>query len=606
MKKYIISLFIAGLSSLIMTSCLEKYLDKAPESGLTDEDVFTKYENTMKFFNYIYGTDSNGENGVWNAASMRISARGNCDLDNITPWSDNGRITWQVVHKTPPLGDGVDAALAFYDRILLTFTKNIRRVNIVLSNVNKLTDGTKTDINDLKGQAHFARAFMHFSIFGFWGGFPYLDKPIGPYDPWDIPRLSKHETLVRIAADLDTAYTYLVAADKLRRDAKPGEVGHLNAPDQDRPSAIAAKGMKSRALLYAASPQNNQKGQADWEAAAVAAWEALKLAQENGYALMDSANYTKNYFGTTVTNEQLWSKYWRDHAYNSSNKILFNGIFANNNSGNGGNCPTQGAVDHFETRWGDPLRTQAERDAATALGHYNEQNPFVDRDPRFYVDIIYNTAPIPGFTTAKIYTYLSGSTTLYSELLNHSFPGITSTGYYLRKLWNGQSVKNQIMTSYSYNMMRLGEIYLNYAEAANEAYGPNTAAPGASLTAVQAINAIRGRWKGLAPVQSKYTASKDVFRPRIKNERTVELCFEGHYYFDLRRWMDAPAVYAAGLQGNIPQQVTTSPVYPTGYKYERFQLPPERQSSWIDPMYFLPFKSTEYYLMKNFDPGQVW
>ena len=57
----------------------------------------------------------------------------------------------------------------------------------------------------------------------------------------------------------------------------------------------------------------------------------------------------------------------------------------------------------FETKWGDPLNTQADRDAATALGHYNEQDPYANRDPRFYIDIIYNTAPIPGYATAKIY-----------------------------------------------------------------------------------------------------------------------------------------------------------------------------------------------------------
>ena len=68
-----------------------------------------------------------------------------------------------------------------------------------------------------------------------------------------------------------------------------------------------------------------------------------------------------------------------------------------------GLCPTQGTVDMWETRWGDPLNTQADRDAATALGHYNEQDPFVNRDPRFYIDIIYNGATIPGYETAKIY-----------------------------------------------------------------------------------------------------------------------------------------------------------------------------------------------------------
>ena len=92
----------------------------------------------------------------------------------------------------------------------------------------------------------------------------------------------------------------------------------------------------------------------------------------------------------------------------------------------------------------------------------------------------------------KIYFEMVGGVAVNSELIDRSYAGITRTGYYMRKIWGGQSIKNPITPQYTCAMIRLGELYLNYAEAANEAYGPNTAAPGATMTAVQAINMIRG------------------------------------------------------------------------------------------------------------------
>lgn len=605
MKKYIILFLCICLGPLFLTSCLEKYLDKAPESGLNENLVFSKYANTKSYFDNVYGT-------VWNAAPLKIDWSGNMCMDGITDWADMGRIIYTGYYKLGPLGDIMQED--FGKNILDPFPKNIRICNMLLQNIGRLTDGKQEDIDDLIGQAHFIRAFCHFELFRYWGGWPYITKPLGNADSWDIPRLSKHETMVRVAADMDTAYTYFEKAGKIRRDPLPGQAGNLNAPDQNRPSGVTAKAYKSRALLYTASPLNNELGVKDWEEAAKASWEAIQKAEQNGYSLQTVVDYTKNYWGTTYTNEQLWANYYGTSKYSDTypNKMLLNAVFGNSASSFAGIDPTQGAVDCFETRWGDPLNTQAQRDAATALGHYNEQNPFVDRDPRLAIDIIYNTAPIPGYTTAKIYFDASSGTSVGSELIpNTGYAGITRTGYYQRKLWGGQSVKNNVSVQYTYLMIRLGELYLNYAEAANEAYGPNTAAPGATMSAVDAINKIRngtGRWTTaqMAPVQDQFKTNTDALRPRIRNERKVELCFEGHYYFDIRRWMEAPVTMGSPMMGNIAEKVTTSPTYPTGYKYTRTTLSPERQCRWIDAMYYLPFRQVDYFKMKNFDLGQVW
>jgi starch-binding outer membrane protein, SusD/RagB family len=192
--------------------------------------------------------------------------------------------------------------------------------------------------------------------------------------------------------------------------------------------------------------------------------------------------------------------------------------------------------------------------------------------------------------------------------VDHSYAGVTWTGYYMNKIWGGTSPKNPITLPYTCPMIRLGELYLNYAEAANEAYGPNTAAPGATMTAVDAINKIRGRWTAaqLAPVQAQYSTSTAVFRKRIKNERNVELCFEGHYFYDIRRWRDADVTMNTPELGMVPEKVPVSATYPTGFKYTRYPLTDDRQCRWYEAKYYLPFTSADYYKMKKFDPGQVW
>ena len=175
------------------------------------------------------------------------------------------------------------------------------------------------------------------------------------------------------------------------------------------------------------------------------------------------------------------------------------------------------------------------------------------------------------------------------------------------KYWNGQSVKNKINSYFTDPLVRLGELYLNYAEAANEAYGPNGKAPGADLTALEALNLIRARI-GMVPVQDKFTGSTELLRERIKNERTVELYGEGHHFFDIRRWKDAPRVMNEPSRKMDIEKVAVSEEYPTGYKYDDTQeLPPTRQVRWTsDAMYYFPFPISEENKMNVFVPNKRW
>lgn len=613
MKKYIIIFLCIGLSSLLLTSCLEEYLDKAPEAGLTTEEIYSKYVNFMLYFDGVYNGkigsyEHNIKTGYPLYFDINIYGGMITTMEALTDNSDMARMGASQSIKSGNMGSLLQRFTyeAIRRPILRSMFIVIRKCNTALQNIGMLKDATQEDTDDIIAQAHFVRAFAHFTLFNWWGRMPYITHVIGPEDQWDIPRLSKHETLMKIAADFDTAAIYFEKAGRMRRDPGPGLVGHLDHPDQFRPNGVTAKALKARALLYAASPLNNEHGAKDWEEATKANWEAIQIAKDYGYDLMTAANYKENFIGSKYTNEQLWAWYAGTYGYNSGQlREVITGIFTGSKSGNrDGESPTQNGVDKFETKWGDPLYTQAERDAATDLGHYNEQDPYKDRDPRLAIDVIYNTTPMTGYGTAKIYYEMVNGVAKYAELLDYSYMGVTYTGYYNRKYWGEQSIKNKINVQYTGAIIRLGELYLNYAEAANEAYGPNTAAPGANMTAVQAINVIRQR-VGQADVLPQFTATKEALRPRIKNERTVELFDEGHSYFDMRRWMDAPALMSGTLYGMDIEKVPVSTTYPTGYKYTRQPLA-GRQGVWKEAMYYLPFPTEDMYKMKNFEPNALW
>lgn len=615
MKKYIFIVLLVMVSMIIAPSCLEDYLDQAPESGLSQEEVFTKYENFKLFFDAVY-EGRKYFSGGWRDYNIRTGFPLYFNMwdqkygwEGMTDCADQGRYMEGQAFKSGQVSAFINKFTYDGKRrpVLESMFTVIRVCNTCIQNIDLIQDASQQDKDDLLGQAHFVRAFAHFTLMKIWGPMPYLTKVIGPDDQWDIPRLSKYETLHQIALDLDTAAVKLEAAGQMRRDALPGQPGHLTSPDMKRPNGVAAKGLKARALLYAASPLNNDKGQSAWEDAAKAAWEAIELSKQYGYDLLSQADYKKNYVGTEYTNEMLWGWYAGTMTYNTGNtRAYIGGIFQSSKSSASGMMPTQNFIDKFETKWGDALNTESDRNAANSAGHYNEQDPYKDRDPRFYIDIIYNQAPLIGYKQADIwYQVKSDGSFTYGNMLDQSYLGITKTGYMLRKYWGDQSVKNKTRPKYSDPLIRLGELYLNYAEAANEAYGPNGAAPGASLTAVQAANVIRGR-VGMPDIQSQFLSSKDAFRERIKNERNIELCFEGHYYFDIRRWMDAPKSMAGPLMGVDIEKVSKSAEYPTGFKYTRYPLEALRQSRWKDAMYYLPFNSEDNFKMRNFVPNEVW
>lgn len=631
MKKYIIAL----CTLLLTLSACEEYLDKAPDSGLQENEVFERRANFKLFFDGVYdGQIKDGSNNrvvnircafpLWIAFWDQKTT-----FDELTEIADAGRRFRVQDWKAGQMGATANMMTTDLARrpILKAMFKVIRICNMTIENAHRVKDfindggdNGEKDRSDFIAQAYFIRGFAHFTLIRMWGAMPYINYVVGE-DPadWDIPRPTRHQSYLNVATDMDSAFKYFEKAGKIRRDPGPGDPsGHLSSSyELFRPNGVTAKAIKARALLYAASPLNNQHGDEDWKAAAIANWEAIDLALKKEYALVPMNKYGDNYLAQ-YSNEQLWAwssgtKKFDDGAFEG----LLSGAMRNRTSGNSGECPTQNMVDRFEVvRAGKAyaLNTAADRAAAEAAGAYSEQNPYLNRDPRFYYDIIYNQAPIVWSAysnKAQIWYQVSGGKTTYGIHRDEvTYQGCTRTGYYSRKHLGDISGGNTTYQPYITDpIIRLAELYLNYAEAANEAYGPTGAAPGATLTAEQAINVIRTR-ATMPGVEAQYLVSKEVFRDKIKNERTVELCFEGfHHYFDTRRWKDAPALMSQPLIGvNAEKLPAATAAYPTGFRYSRYELPADRQPRWKDEMYHFPFDTDDYYKLKVFDTSQnpIW
>lgn len=502
-----------------------------------------------------------------------------------------------------------------YRPILKVMFEIIRITNTSIANIDMLQDATDVQRNDLLARAYFARGMAHFTLCRYFGGMPYIDTKLGADDEWDMARLSGHDTYVRCAEDFGRAADYYRAAGLMRRDARPGEAGHLSSPDMWYANGCAALAMKGRALLYAASPLHNALGEEDWRLAAEACGEAIAAAEDAGFEMLPKEQWTDNFMNVQYTNEQLWC-YSVGNIKLSSSRFFgrYGQAQCDNQKNASGICPTQNFVDRFETIWGDPLDTEEDRAAAVALGHYNDQDPYADRDPRFDLTILHDGSKVGSKNvTVNIYrdtkgtwpkTKIGNDKNFGAEWDADPLRGTTRTGYYLNKGWNGE--RGNTAYRHSDPLIRMAELYLNYAEAVNEYAGPGGTAAGLPLTALQAVNKVRSRI-GMPDVQSRFAGDSRLLRDRIRNERMVELAFEGHhYYFDSRRWKTVETDMNRTLYGMYVEQVSVSAEYPKGRRYTRRALTDDCQGAWKPHMYYLPIPDAESQKMRNFVNNAKW
>lgn len=626
------SYILIAITAILSAGC--SFLDISPDLGLSDKDVFTKYSNFKAYLESIYtGTakkDSEGAtplNIIYSSYPLRMDANTyRFTFDDMTELADAGRqgLRCEAI-KSGTLGEN---CAIFVDFRIPIFEGNyhcIRIANKCIENIDRIKDSPEKEKYDMLGQAYFLRAWCHLTIASYYGGIPYLDHSLKEDESWDIAQGTAVETFQKCANDFKTAYEYFEKAGCVRRDPFPGKAGHLSDARQNKPNGVAAMALRGRALLYAASPLANTTNDPQlWKDAADANSEALNLAKEYQYDLVPWAEWENNTAFVAYTNEQLWAHNFGSLAANSDYLCNFLSYPIHNNTAAGGTNPTQEAVDLYETVWGDPLYTQEDRDAAYGITgegvrgpdgkmhHYYEQDPYKNRDPRFYKNIIFDGSTAAGVSgEIKIYyskntqtwptTNLSGKQRAFGCSWNKRNYAETTTGYYCRKRWDGKYTGSKIQVTDP--LIRLAEVYLNYSEAANMAYGPGGASQG-QISALEAVNTVRAR-ANMPAVQDRFTGSAEELNKRIQNERTVEFMFEGHHYFiDSRRWKTAPERMGALNHGMYIESCEKTSEFPQGKTYTRKEI--VHQTAWKDAMYYFYLYREEANKYMNYKNNEIW
>ncbi len=555
MKK-ISKLLILLVALFGVTSCSD-FLNRDPQSLISEEDAFKNFINFQGYTEELYHCIPDFTNRYWtnsfNWGEDEIQSTANTfhflvKIENGDFWG------WQAQH------DGWGAG--WLDRNGWStnddrFTKGlwplawygIRKANMGLANIDKLTSGTQEERDLIKGQLLFFRGWFHHQLMQYFGGLPYIDTVLPGDQKLTLPRLSYQETALKAAQD------FRQAADLLPIDWDNTVAGRRTlGKNQLRINKIMALGYLGKNYLWAASPlmnsvsgggrtYNKELSQKSAEAFA----ELLNLCESGqaSYKLLPFSQYSTNFY----TTGQNW-------AMPGGTEAIFRGPYFGANGSNWGTSkqytpaiiqdgdvkflPTANYIDYYGMANGLPIKDGTKADAENG---YDPRYPWKNRDPRFYHDIIIDGTKMVAGTIPNTAEEVNRYANLYTGGSYRNIVTGSRTGYLMFKFVPRGVNKYDNAHDYSKSLnihlpyMRLADVYLMYAEAAAQAYGSASGkANSYSKTAVDAINVIRDR-AGVAHVNSRFTGSLDVFMEELRRERAVELSFEGHRFNDLRRWL---------------------------------------------------------------------
>ncbi|MDR0700294.1 MAG: RagB/SusD family nutrient uptake outer membrane protein [Tannerella sp.] len=444
---------------------------------------------------------------------------------------------------------------------------SIQYINLFLENADKVNWAEDEEVAALfkrrmKGEAYGMRALFLYSLLrahagvaenGQLLGVPILTEYQDALADFNQPRNTFEECVRQIYADLDLAEQYLPVeyedvtavpsnfsetAEAYKYNRVMGQVSRQLF------NGLIAKAYRAKTALLAASPAfQDATNTTTWTNAADAA--ATLIDYKGGVAGLASGGWTY-YCNTTEINglgeginppEMIWRMNIAASDNDQEAKNYPPSIF-----GTGYMNPTQNLIDAFPMRNGYPIS------ADPAISGYDPENPYAMRDPRLAQYIIYNGSTGVGSGSATIYT---GSGLGTDDGINIKETS-TRTGYYMKKRLRMDINCNPSSTTKQAHYIpriRYTEMYLNYAEAANEAWGPKGTGSH-SYSAYDVIKAIRQR-AGVGGTNDEYlefcAANKDEMRKLIRNERRLELCFESFRFWDLRRWKENLNETAKGI-----------------------------------------------------------
>ena len=542
MKKHI---FLAGVLVMLLSSCSD-FLDYNENSDYDQNKLFNTTWSNTDFVTGIYAYLPGALNDVDGA--LRSAA---CDeAEYVWPTS--------TIHR---FYDGSWSAIRTVDDKWGHYYKAIRACNDYLEN------GTGKDWKEFEFKKDYAkmmrkyrnlewevkalRAYYYFELVKRYNRIPLITKV-----------LTEEEANNQVPVDYQTIVDFIGReCDEVTEDGRLPAVYNADYDNETgRVSKIFALALKARTLLYAASPLNNPDAETN-----PAKWiETAKAAKK----IMDAAG---SWNLSLVSFDRLLGA----DNYKEPEMILIKRIGDTNEleklnfpigleGGKSGNCPTQNLVDAYDMKEGQEM---------------NESEPYVNRDPRLAYTVLYH-----GGKTA----YGKQVDVLPNGLNGLPQEGATKTGYYLSKFVNisvSLTANSTTTAKHSMPLFRYAEILLIYAEAMNEAYGPEGVTDELNLSARDAINMVRGRsGLGIAALTSEDVSSKKEFRQALRKERMAELAFEDHRFWDIRRWKI----------GEETTKIKRVSISKAGDKYS-FEYSVTADRIWDDKMYFYPIPQSEIY-----------
>jgi hypothetical protein len=474
-----------------------------------------------------------------------------------------------------------------------SYYEGIRKCNVFLANMADVSTetivATEAEITTWIAQAHALRALYYLQLIKRYGAVPLLTEAYSTaYDYSGDRRAPVSEIVAQILADCDAALSAPQFSDGFNWMVRSGQQRGIM-------TRAVVHAIRSEAVIWAVSPLFVD-GTYSWADATRISGEALSGCLTNSYALFKdepapdiAQNAYALYFITRPDEQQAYD---RETIYGGQTVAVWQSAGMPSTPGQvtAGQCPTQEMVDCYEmqatgeppvTGYADERHLQPVVNPASG---YDPAKPYEGRDPRFYASVYYNGAPRQlDESGGAVETYVGAT-----DGITATDRRTTRTGYYLRKYNNWKSGRDNNADG-EVRLFRLAGLYLNFAEAAYQSAGPDAVIDlgnGISMSARDAVNAVRVR-AGMPPFPAGM--SKEAFEKKYRNERRVELAFEEHRYFDVRRWkiLEQSERYVTGMR--ITQNGDD-------FNYERIGF---ERASGIEKYYLYPLEMSEVNKMQD-------
>ena len=570
-------LTISALASLALAGCddmFEPNIEQHPDF----DQLLTNPSNYYGLLMTPYSMFNDGNTFYSNRIHEDLSTSDFYSNNLTSNWLLMGRGNWTTKENGNPVDKWADVR------------KSIQYINLFLKSMDQVTWSKDATTNEefkqrLTGEAYALRGIHNFFFLRAHAGYvdgdsrlmgiPILTEPEDVNSDFNIPRQDFKTCIDQIMTDLNEALKYL--PDEYKGEDLvngQGRNGLING--------TIVKAVKSQVALMAASPLYADASGITWKQAADYVAEVLK-----GHTVVPDGNtwycHTEEINGFTagaLPPEVIW----RGDRSGTDDSGYESMCFPPSLNGNGQMNPTQNLVDAFPMANGYPITESG--------SGYDPKHPYANRDPRLDLYIIHDGSQFKGGT---INTCVNNSDN--SDGLNKETDKSTRTGYYMKKFLNeevGLETGKVNGRRHYKARIRYTELFLNYAEAQNEAEGPQSAGS-LGMSPYDVVKAIRARG-GITNDQylESIKSDKDKMRALIHNERRIELMGENFRFWDLRRWKEPINETVNGIK------ITASGSDRT---YEVFKIDDLRFG---DHMYFGPIPETEVLKWSNLKQNKGW